>query len=146
MYAGLDVSRVTVHTPFDITPSYLDRLRATVRVKLIIKGIVTGEDAALAVEHGADSVVVSNHGGRDEETLRATIDCLPEVVAAVRGRVPVLFDGGVRRGTAVCKAIALGATGIGIGRPQIWGLAAFGQNGVEAVVNILNRELIQIMR
>jgi 4-hydroxymandelate oxidase len=146
MYAGLDVSRVTVHTPFDITPSYLDRLRGTVRGKLIIKGIVTGEDAVLAVEHGADGVVVSNHGGRDEETLRATIDCLPEVVAAVRGRVPVLFDGGVRRGTDVFKAIALGATGIGIGRPQVWGLAAFGQSGVEAVVNILNRELIQIMR
>ncbi|HET7840080.1 MAG TPA: alpha-hydroxy acid oxidase [Terriglobia bacterium] len=146
MYAGLDVSRVTVHTPFDITPRYLDRLRATVSGKLIIKGIVTGEDAALAVEHGADGVVVSNHGGRDEETLRATIDCLPEVVAAIRGRVPVLLDGGVRRGTDVFKAIALGATGIGIGRPQIWGLAAFGQSGVEAIVNILNRELIQIMR
>jgi 4-hydroxymandelate oxidase len=100
----------------------------------------------LAVEHGADAVVVSNHGGRDEETLRATIDCLPEVVAAIRGRVPVLFDGGVRRGTDVFKALALGATGIGIGRPQVWGLAAFGQSGVEAVVKILNRELIQIMR
>jgi 4-hydroxymandelate oxidase len=146
MYFGLDVSRVTAHTPFDISPAYLDRLRATVTGKLIIKGIVTGEDAVLAVEHGADGVVVSNHGGRDEETLRATIDCLPEVVAAVRGRVPVLFDGGVRRGTDVFKALALGATGIGIGRPQAWGLAAFGQSGVEAVVKILNREIIQIMR
>ncbi|HEY0800939.1 MAG TPA: alpha-hydroxy acid oxidase [Steroidobacteraceae bacterium] len=146
MYSGLDVSRVTAHTPLDITPAYLDRLRAVVRGKLIIKGIATGEDAALAVEHGADGVVVSNHGGRDEETLRATIDCLPEVVAAVRGRVPVLLDGGVRRGTDIFKAIALGATGIGIGRPQIWGLAAFGQSGVEAVTNILNRELAQIMR
>jgi isopentenyl diphosphate isomerase/L-lactate dehydrogenase-like FMN-dependent dehydrogenase len=121
-------------------------LRAVVRGKLIIKGIVTGEDAALAVEHGADGVVVSNHGGRDEETLRATIDCLPEIVAAVRGRVPVLLDGGVRRGTDIFKAIGLGATAIGIGRPQAWGLAAFGQSGVEAVTNILNRELAQIMR
>ena len=145
-YAGLDVARVTAHTPLDITPAYLDRLRARVAGKLIIKGIVTGEDAALAVEHGADGIVVSNHGGRDEETLRATIDCLPEVAAAVRGRVPVLLDGGVRRGTDVFKALALGATAVGIGRPQAWGLAAFGQSGVEAVIDILNRELAQIMR
>lgn len=146
MYSGLDLSRATTHTPLDITPRYLDRLRAVVKGKLIIKGIVTGEDAALAVEHGADGVVVSNHGGRDEETMRASITCLPEVVAAVRGRVPVLFDGGVRRGTDIFKAIALGATAIGIGRPQIWGLAAFGQSGVEAVTQILSRELAQIMR
>jgi (S)-2-hydroxy-acid oxidase len=146
MYSGLDVSRVTALAPLDITPTYLDRLRAVVKGKLIIKGIVTGEDAAIAIEHGADAVVVSNHGGRNEETLRATIDCLPEVVAAVRGRIPVFFDGGVRRGTDIFKAIALGATAVGIGRPQIWGLAAFGQSGVEAVNNILNRELAQIMR
>lgn len=146
MFAGLDVSRVTGHTPLDITPAYLDRLRAVVRVKLIIKGIVTGEDAAVAIDHGADGVVVSNHGGRSEESLRATLDCLPEIVAAARGRVPVLFDGGVRRGTDVFKALALGATAVGIGRPQIWGLAAFGQPGVEAVIDILNREFEQLMR
>jgi 4-hydroxymandelate oxidase len=146
IYSGLDVSRVTALSPLDITPAYLDRLRAVVKGKLIIKGIVTGEDAALAVDHAADCVVVSNHGGRNEETLRATIDCLPEVVAAVRGRIPVLFDGGIRRGTDIFKAIALGATAVGIGRPQIWGLAAFGQSGVEAVTTILNRELTQIMR
>ena len=109
-------------------------------------GIVTGEDAAIAVEHGADGVVVSNHGGRNEETLRASIDCLPEVVSAVRGRVPVFVDGGVRRGTDIFKALALGAAGVGIGRPQAWGLAAFGQPGVEAVLDILNGELTTIMR
>ena len=146
MFAGLDVSRVTTFAPPNITPAYLDRLRALVSVKLLVKGIVTDEDASLAVAHGVDGVIVSNHGGRNEETLRATIDCLPEVAAAVGGRVPVLLDGGVRRGTDVFKALALGATAVGLGRPQVWGLAAFGQSGVEAVIDILNRELLQIMR
>jgi (S)-2-hydroxy-acid oxidase len=146
MFAGLDVSRATTISPPNITPAFLDQLRALVSVKLLVKGVVTGEDAALAVAHGVDGVIVSNHGGRNEETLRATLDCLPEVVAAVGGRVPVLLDGGVRRGTDVFKALALGATAVGIGRPQVWGLAAFGQPGVEAVIDILNRELLQIMR
>jgi 4-hydroxymandelate oxidase len=146
MFAGLDVSRATTVSPPNITPAFLDQLRALVSVKLLVKGVVTGEDAALAVAHGVDGVIVSNHGGRNEETLRATLDCLPEVAAAVGGRVPVLLDGGVRRGTDVFKALALGATAVGIGRPQVWGLAAFGQPGVEAVIDILNRELLQIMR
>jgi len=146
MYSGLDGSHVTGLTPPDQTVRYLDRLRAAVKGTLIIKGIVTGEDAAIAIEHGADGVVVSNHGGRNEETLRATIDCLPEVVAAAHGRIPVFVDGGIRRGTDVFKALALGATAVGIGRPQAWGLAAFGQPGVEAVIDILNHELAAIMR
>ena len=146
MFTGLDVSRVTTLAPLNLTPAYLDRLRALVKTRLIVKGIVTGEDAAIAVDHGADAVIISNHGGRNEETLRATVDCLPEVVAAVRGRVPVLIDGGIRRGTDVFKALALGATAVGVGRPQVWGLAAFGQPGVEAVIDILNRELANIMR
>jgi (S)-2-hydroxy-acid oxidase len=146
LFKGLDVSRVDNLVPLDLTPAYLDRLRATVKGKLIIKGIMEGADAAIAVEHGADAVVISNHGGRNEETLRATVDCLPDVVTAVRGRVPVFIDGGIRRGTDIFKALALGATAVGIGRPQVWGLAAFGQSGVEAVVDILNRELATIMR
>jgi 4-hydroxymandelate oxidase len=146
MYKGLDVSRVTALAPAGMPPKYLDQLRSAVKVKLIIKGIMTGEDAAIAVEHGADAVVVSNHGGRNEETLHATVDALPEVVAAVKGRVPVFIDGGIRRGTDIFKAVALGAAGVGIGRPQVWGLAAFGQPGVEAVIDILNRELTQMMR
>lgn len=146
MYAGLDLTRATQIAPLDMDTAYLDRLRDTVKVKLLIKGIVTGEDAEVAVEHGADGVIVSNHGGRNEETLRASVDCLPEVVAAARKRVPVFLDGGVRRGTDVFKALALGAAGVGIGRPQAWGLAAFGQSGVEAVLDILNRELTEIMR
>jgi isopentenyl diphosphate isomerase/L-lactate dehydrogenase-like FMN-dependent dehydrogenase len=146
LFAGLDVSRVTRLRPASLSPEFLDRLRQLVRGRLIIKGVVTGEDAALALEHGADAVVVSNHGGRNEETLRATIDCLPEVAAAVHGRIPVFIDGGIRRGTDIFKALALGAAAVGIGRPQAWGVAAFGQPGVEAVIDVLNRELGAIMR
>jgi 4-hydroxymandelate oxidase len=98
------------------------------------------------MQAGVDGIVVSNHGGRQEETLRSTIECLPEIVAAVGGRIPVLIDGGIRRGTDIFKALALGATAVGIGRPQAWGLAAFGQAGVEAVGDILTRELRSIMR
>jgi isopentenyl diphosphate isomerase/L-lactate dehydrogenase-like FMN-dependent dehydrogenase len=140
------VSHVTGLAPPDQSARFLDRLRGAVKGRLLIKGVVTGEDAHVAIQHGADGIIVSNHGGRNEETLRASLDCLPEVVAAVRGRVPVFVDGGVRRGTDVFKALALGATAVGIGRPQAWGLAAFGQPGVEAVVDILNRELTSIMR
>jgi 4-hydroxymandelate oxidase len=146
MFTGLDVSRVRGLAPADFRVGFLDRVRALVKGRLIVKGIVTGEDAVIAVEHGADAIVVSNHGGRNEETLRATVDCLPEIVAAVRTRIPVFIDGGIRRGTDVFKALALGATAVGIGRPQIWGLAPFGQAGVEAVLDILNRELAAIMR
>ena len=146
IFAGLDVSQVTNLAPLDLTVAYLDRFRQLVRGRMLVKGVVTGEDAVLAVEHGADGIIVSNHGGRNEETLRATVDCLPEVVAAVHGRVPVFMDGGIRRGTDIFKALALGATAVGIGRPQAWGLAAFGQPGVEAVIDILNRELVAIMR
>jgi (S)-2-hydroxy-acid oxidase len=145
MFADLDVSRVTAVGPPDLSVRFLDRLRAHVKGRLIVKGVVTGEDAALAIDHGADGIIVSNHGGRNEETLRATVDCLPEVVAAVKGRVPVFIDGGIRRGTDIFKALALGATAVGIGRPQAWGLAAFGQQGVEAVIDILDRELNIIM-
>ena len=146
MFAGLDVSKVHELSPTKLSWEYLDKLRKLVTVKLLVKGVVTGEDAALSVEHGVDGMVISNHGGRNEETLRSTIECLPEIADAVRGRVPVFLDGGVRRGTDVFKALALGATGVGIGRPQAWGLAAFGQSGVEAVLDIFSRELQTIMR
>jgi len=115
-------------------------------MKIVIKGIETGEDARLAREHGADGLLVSNHGGRAAETLRPTIDIVPEVVDAVSGRIPVLVDGGVRRGSDVFKAIASGARAVGIGRPYTWGLAAFGQQGVERVLEILNAELTMTMR
>jgi (S)-2-hydroxy-acid oxidase len=146
MVAGIDVSRVTERTPSTMTWDFLKRLRNLVDVKLLVKGIMTGEDAAKCVEHGVDGIVVSNHGGRNEETLQATIEALPEVVSAVNGRVPVLLDGGIRRGTDVFKALALGATAVGIGRPQVWRLAAFGQSGVELAIDIFARELRVIMR
>ena len=146
LFAGIDVSRVTQVSPTAMTWELLQRLRDIVSVKLIVKGIVTGEDAALTLKYGVDGLVVSNHGGRQEETLRSTIECLPEIVSAVRGRVPVFIDGGLRRGTDVFKALALGATAVGIGRPQAWGLAAFGQAGVEAVIDVYARELQAIMR
>jgi len=146
MLDGLDLSKVTgLHAP-GLTWDFVNRLKDTTRMKLLVKGIVTREDAQLAVEHGVDGIVVSNHGGRAEETLRSTIECLPEVVEAVKGKVPVLIDGGIRRGTDIFKALALGATAVGIGRPYAWGLAAFGQPGVESVLAILRRELETIMR
>ena len=110
-------------------------------MKVVIKGLESGEDAAIAVASGADGIVVSNHGGRATETGRATIESLPEVVAAVAGRIPVIVDGGFRRGTDVFKALALGAAAVGIGRPYIWGLSGFGQQGVERVIDIVNNEL-----
>jgi len=146
MFDGLDVSKVHDMHKTDMNWDFVKRLKDTTRMKLVLKGIVTREDAQLAVEHGVDGVVVSNHGGRAEETLRSTIECLPEVVEGCAGRIPVLIDGGFRRGTDIFKALALGADSICIGRPYNWGLAAFGQPGVEAVLGILRRELEGIMR
>ena len=146
MLNGLDLSNVTAVQPPNMNWDFVKRLRDTVTVKLLIKGIVTREDAQLAVEHGVDGLMVSNHGGRAEETLRPTIESLPEVIEGVSGKIPVIVDGGIRRGTDVFKALAFGASAVGIGRPHAWGLAAFGQPGVEAVLEILRRELRTIMR
>jgi len=125
--------------------AFVDRLRKTWKGKFIIKGIDTREDARLCLEHGIDGILVSNHGGRSTETGRATIEALPEVVAEVAGRIPVFVDGGVRRGTDVFKALALGAMAVGIGRPFLWGLGAFGQAGVDRVLEILQGELKLVM-
>jgi isopentenyl diphosphate isomerase/L-lactate dehydrogenase-like FMN-dependent dehydrogenase len=133
----------------DVVPmtwDFVKRLRDSTSMKVFIKGIVTREDAELAMENGVSGVFVSNHGGRAENSGRATITSLPEVVAGVRGRGVVICDGGFRRGTDIFKAHALGATAIGIGRPYIWGLAAFGQEGVETVLALLRRELVTVMK
>jgi 4-hydroxymandelate oxidase len=144
------VSQFTPGTPIPEvgTPTweFVNRLKDTTSMKVLIKGIVTREDAELAMQHGVHGLFVSNHGGRADNTLRATITSLPEVVAGVKGRAPVIVDGGVRRGTDVFKALALGATATGIGRPYIWGLGAFGQEGVETVLALLRRELEMVMR
>ena len=121
-------------------------LRANTRMKLVLKGIVTHEDAALAIEHGVDGVIVSNHGGRQLESDRATVACLPEVAETIHGRIPVLLDGGIRRGTDVFKALALGARAVCIGRPFCWGLAAFGRAGVERALELLQAELVRDMQ
>lgn len=143
-FAGIDTKGLTMQSP-TFTWEHLRRLRAMTKMKVLVKGIETREDALLCLENGADGIVVSNHGGRAEESGRGTIECLPEVVEAVRGRVPVLVDGGVRRGRDVFKALALGAAAVGVGRPYIWGLGAFGQSGVERVLELLNAELRLIM-
>jgi isopentenyl diphosphate isomerase/L-lactate dehydrogenase-like FMN-dependent dehydrogenase len=128
------------------TWDYVKRLKDAIGMKLLVKGIVTREDAELALQHGVDGVYISNHGGRAENSLRPTVQCISEVAAGVAGRAPILVDGGIRRGTDVYKALALGATAVGVGRPYMWGLASFGQPGVEAVLDILRREFQLIMR
>jgi len=116
------------------------RMRDVTRMKIVLKGIVTAGDAELAVQNGIDGILVSNHGGRGEDNGRSTIDALPEIVAAVKGRIPVIVDSGFRRGTDAVKALAMGAQAVGIGRPYLWGLGAFGQEGVERVLEIVRTE------
>jgi isopentenyl diphosphate isomerase/L-lactate dehydrogenase-like FMN-dependent dehydrogenase len=145
MFTGIDTQGLTTTSrAFDW--KQIDQLRKLTTRKLLVKGIGTAEDAALCVEHGLDGLIVSNHGGRAEESGRGTIDCLPEVIQAVNGRIPVFLDGGIRRGTDVLKALALGAHAVFIGRPYIWGLAAFGQAGVERVITLLRAELELAMK
>jgi 4-hydroxymandelate oxidase len=154
------ISRVTASTPMDILGAVgalqgetsvklkwddVKRVRDKTKMKIVLKGIVAGEDAELAVKNGVDGVIVSNHGGHEDASGRGTIECLPEVMSGTGGKIPVLIDSGFRGGADVFKALALGATAVGIGRPHIWGLAAFGQEGVETVVAILRRELQAIM-
>jgi 4-hydroxymandelate oxidase len=116
-------------------------LREQTKLPILLKGIVRPDDAKLAVEHGADGVIVSNHGGRQLDTAPATIEALPRVVDAIGGKIPVLIDGGVRRGTDVIKALALGAHAALIGRPILWGLAADGENGAFRVLELLKAEI-----
>jgi isopentenyl diphosphate isomerase/L-lactate dehydrogenase-like FMN-dependent dehydrogenase len=122
------------------------RLRDTVKTKIVLKGIVTTDDARLAADDGIDGIIVSDHGGRNDDTGRSTIDALPEILDAVGHRIPVMVDSGFRRGTDIVKALAMGATAVGVGRPYLWGLGAFGQPGVERVLEILRRETHNMMQ
>jgi 4-hydroxymandelate oxidase len=144
MFSQLDTDGLKI-TSASLTWDFIKRLKDVTRMKVLIKGLESGEDAGLAITNGADGIIVSNHGGRAADTGRGTLECLPEVVAAVRGRVPVILDGGARRGTDVLKALALGATAVGIGRPYIWGLGAYGEAGVDRVLELLNNELMLAM-
>jgi isopentenyl diphosphate isomerase/L-lactate dehydrogenase-like FMN-dependent dehydrogenase len=139
-FAGIDLAGMTGTIVTNLTWDTIRRLRDTVKVKLVLKGILAFEDAKLAADAGIDAIVVSNHGGRVEDGVSATIDVLPEIVAAVGGRIPILIDSGFRRGSEIVKALALGASAVCIGRPYLWGLGAFGQPGVERVLAILRAE------
>lgn len=125
---------------------YVDRIRDATSMQLVLKGILTHEDASLAVEHGVDGIIVSNHGARQMDNSLSTIEVLPEIVRAAAGRIPVMIDSGFRRGTDVFTALALGASAICIGRPYLWGLAAFGEAGVEGVLRVLRGEFETVMR
>ncbi len=141
MYEGVNLDGLTHLLSSGMTWDFLKRLRDTTKMKILVKGILAHEDATLAVNAGMDGIIVSNHGARSEDSGRSTIDALPEILAAVGGRMPVLVDSGFRRGTDIAKALALGAQGVCVGRPYIWGLGAFGQAGVEKVLEILRIEL-----
>jgi 4-hydroxymandelate oxidase len=146
MYHGVDLSGLRNIQSSAMTWDYLKRLRDITRMKVVIKGLLAWEDAKLAADYGYDGVIVSNHGARSEDSGRSTIDTLPEIVEAVNGRIPILVDSGFRRGTDICKALCMGATAVGVGRPYIWGLGAFGQAGVERVLELLRAELMGIMQ
>lgn len=122
-----------------------DQLRSTVKGPMLAKGILTPEDARLCIEHGCDGVYVSNHGGRSLDYAPSTLEVLPAIVDAVGGRVPIIFDSGIRRGSDVLKALALGAKAVCVGRAPRWGLAAYGAPGVQRVLDILQAELVQAM-
>ena len=128
-----------------LTWDFARRLRDETKMKFVLKGILDPEDAALCVKYGFDGVMVSNHGGRDDDGGWSTIRALPDIVTAVNKKVPVLIDSGFRRGTDVVKALAMGATAVGVGRPYLWGLGAFGQAGVERVLEILRTETATAM-
>lgn len=144
MYSGTGATSADFDNS-SMTWQFVERLKQSTTMKVVVKGIVTGEDAASCVRHGADAVYVSNHGGRAEASGRGAIESLPEVVDAVSGAVPVFVDSGFRRGTDIFKALALGADAVCIGRAYIWGLAAFGQSGVEKVLEMLDAELRMVM-
>jgi len=146
MYDGVDLSGLTNFQSSAMTWDFFKRLRDTTKMKIVIKGILAHEDAKLAADAGIDAIIVSNHGARSEDSGRSTIDALPEIIEAVGGRMPVLIDSGFRRGTDIAKALCMGAQGVCIGRPYIWGLGAFGQPGVERVLELLRIELRVIMQ
>jgi len=138
-YYGLQMTRHAIDWKF------FDELKKRAGIPVLIKGILTGEDAAIAVKHGADGIIVSNHGGRYLEYAPATIEVLPEIVQAVNKKFPVLIDSGFRRGTDVLKALCLGASAVCVGRPALWGLGAYGEPGVKRVLELLRTELALAM-
>ena len=140
-FAGIDLTGVTGTVVTNLTWDSIKRLRDIVKGKFVLKGILDVDDAERAADAGMDAIIVSNHGGRVEDGVSATIDVLPDIADAVNGRMPILIDSGFRRGSDIAKALALGARAVCIGRPYLWGLGAFGEAGVERVLAILRAEL-----
>jgi isopentenyl diphosphate isomerase/L-lactate dehydrogenase-like FMN-dependent dehydrogenase len=145
-FQNLDMSGLRNIQSSAMTWDFFKRLRDITKMKIVIKGILAYEDAVLAADNGIDAIIVSNHGARSEDSGRSTIDALPEIVEAVKGRMPILVDSGFRRGSDMVKALCMGATAVGVGRPYIWGLGAFGQAGVEQVLELMRTELAAIMQ
>jgi isopentenyl diphosphate isomerase/L-lactate dehydrogenase-like FMN-dependent dehydrogenase len=139
---GLDESFHDPGMTWDIIPW----IRSFSQIKIVLKGLMTAEDAHLAMDYQVDGIYISNHGARQLESNLSTIECLEEIVTAVAGKMPILIDGGFRRGTDIFKALALGATAVGIGRPYLYGLVANGQQGVEKTLTILQSELVRNMQ
>jgi 4-hydroxymandelate oxidase len=146
IYDGIDMSKVASMSSSNMTWDFIQKMRDTTKMKIIIKGIITEEDADLCLKYGVDGIQVSNHGGRSEDNGRGAIECLSEVARVAKGKVPIIFDSGIRRGTDIVKALAMGANAVCIGRPYLWGLGAFGQPGVERVLDILRTELAGTMQ
>jgi 4-hydroxymandelate oxidase len=146
MLSSLDLSGLKNLQSSAMTWDFFKRLRDVTKMKIVIKGILTYEDAVIAANNGIDAIIVSNHGGRADDSGLSTIGVLSEIVEAVNGRMPIFVDSGFRRGTDVVKALCMGATAVGIGRPYIWGLGAFGQAGVERVLELLRVELYAMMQ
>ena len=146
VWTGIDLEGVESTRATGLTWDFVERLKSATSMRVLLKGIVTAEDAGLCLQHGVDGIIVSNHGGRSEASGRSTIESLPEIAATVGGRIPVLIDGGFRRGTDIFKALALGADAVCVGRPYVWGLGAFGQAGVEQVLGLLRAEFRRVMQ
>ena len=145
-FDGIDMSNVKSMQSSNMTWDFIKQMRDTTQMKIVLKGILTEEDAQLCLKYGVDGIHVSNHGGRSEDGGRGAIECLPEIARVTKGKIPIIFDSGVRRGSDIFKAMSLGATVVGIGRPYLWGLGAFGQPGVEKVLQILKTEFEGIMQ
>jgi 4-hydroxymandelate oxidase len=145
IYEGADLSGLKNIQSSALTWDDIKRLRDVTKMKMVLKGILAWEDAKIAAESGIDAIIVSNHGGRADEAGRSTIESLPEIVQ-VSGTMPVLIDSGFRRGTDIVKALCMGAKGVAVGRPYLWGLGAFGQAGVERVLDLLRTELLVAMQ
>ena len=140
MFQNVDLTGLRNTQSSNLNWDRLKRIRDATKMKVLLKGILAWEDAVMAADVGVDGIIVSNHGARSEDSGRSTIDALPEIVEAVKGRIPILVDSGFRRGSDIVKALCMGATAVCVGRPYIWGLGAFGEAGATRVLDLLRTE------